>query len=415
MIRRFGVFGLIASATLVGCADLLAIPEDPYLEEPEPQPALLTPRIPDGSEAEVAPGESTNDDPAEAAAPDGNESNASEADGEGEPPGDDAESESELDRPGATALAGDDEAPMTTAAPSGGDAPAADEPAPAADEPPPAGENEAPPVTNEPAPPAPPPPACVPGRRPVDLVLIADNSMSMGTEITALENALPGFADDLEDEALDYRLILLSRLRTAGRGTSVQESTSLCVTAPLGALASCPAAAPAASARFLHYDVAVAESDSFDRLLDTYDFPDTHGLAPNGWGERLRVGALKVVIEISDGDSARPLQDFLGELSLLAPEHFGSDPAAPGFVFHSVVGVRPRAFAAAYYGPLEPLETIACGEPPTGADNAGTSYQTLSRLTGGLRFSICASNALPFVLGSIASDVSERSVLPCEP
>lgn len=394
MIRRIGVFCLIASATLGGCTDLLGIPEDPYLEEQEPQAPVRMPRVPG-----VTAGEGDGVDVG---------SEGDEAVSEDEAPAAEAPAGAEVDRPGATELAGDDE-PATTAAPNEDDS--EEEPQATGQDP----EPPAPEPDDEPAPPTPPaPPACEPERLPIDIVLIADNSISMGTEITALENGLNDFAEQLDDEDVDYRLILLSRQRTAVRGTSVQESTSLCVTAPLGALASCPAPAPAASARFLHYDVAISESDSFDRLLDTFDFPDTHGLAPAGWGARLRLGAAKVVIEVSDGDSARPLQDFLGELSLLAPEQFGADPTAPGFVFHSVVGVRQRAFGAVTYGPGEPLETIACGTPPTGADNAGQSYQALSRLTGGLRFSICATNALPGVLTTLANDVIERSIVPCD-
>lgn len=407
MIRRFGVFCLIASTTLGACTDLLGIPEDPYLEEQQPQAAVRMPRIPSTTPGEQDPVDEGSD--------------PVEAEVEDESPADETSGGAELDRPGATELTGDEEEPATTVSASDDDEEAsAGEQQPAAPAAPPGAEPAAEPnnaepgaePAAEPAPP-PPPPACVPERGPVDIVLIADNSPSMVTELTALESGLGDFAEQLEDENVDYRLILLSRFRTAARTAAASTNSALCLTRPLGGLAACPAAAPAASQRFLHYDVTVGESDSFDRLLDTFDFPDSHGLAANGWGERLRLGAAKVLIEVSDGDSVRPLQDVLGEMSLLAPEHFGSDPTAPGFVFHSVVGVRQRAFGNVAYGPGEPLETIACGTGATAADNAGQSYQTLSRLTGGLRFSICATNALPLVLTTLASDVIARSTLPC--
>lgn len=408
MIRRLGFLGLALSAALGGCNDLLAIPEDPYLVEPG------APReVPSNSEQPPPPTGDGEPSPPAADDPEGNETSA--------PAGAGGATASDLDRPTTTELAGDDEpvpqGPASNDDATGGDSTeddgSEDDGEAGSD-----GDTSAePPVEapdDEELPPAPPPPpACVPERRPVDIVLIADNSPSMGVEIDALEDELNDFAEQLDDEDVDYRLILLSRQRTAARAASEQASTAICVSAPLGALAACPAAAPGASERFLHYDVSIAESDSLDRMLDTFDFPDTHGLAPTGWGERLRVGAAKVVIEVSDGDTARPLRDFLGDVTRLAPEHFGSDPASPGFVFHSITGVRQRAFAAASYLPGEAIELRTCGAAPNLPDNAGQNYQELSRLTGGLRFSICPTGALPLVLTTLAIDVIARSILPC--
>ena len=147
-------------------------------------------------------------------------------------------------------------------------------------------------------------------------------------------------------------------------------------------------------------------------LLETYDGErqDDFELAPGGWSEWLRPGAKKVFLEISDDDSRLDAAEFVASLTALAPESFGADPAQPGFVWHSIVGVAERPVSTDPYAPSDPIETREC----TGdVSNAGATYQELSQLTGGLRFPICAFDGYDAVFRRIASDVVQSSGDAC--
>jgi hypothetical protein len=242
----------------------------------------------------------------------------------------------------------------------------------------------------------------------VDLLLLLDNSGSMAVETAAVERALTGWSQRLGTLGLDYRLILLSRHRTEERSQSEAASTSICVEQPLSGLARCPSDAPVLGERFFHYSIKLDASDSFERALEAFAEPDPAGLAPGGWSQWLRSGAQKVFLEISDADSDLPATQFAAGLGALAPEHFAGS-GAPGFVFYSVVGMAEKAQPDEAYFPDEPIESAECRSTETSPDNAGEQYQTLSVLTGGLRFSLCRSEALGARLERIADDVLLRA------
>jgi hypothetical protein len=94
----------------------------------------------------------------------------------------------------------------------------------------------------------------------------------------------------------------------------------------------------------------------------------------------------------------------------MAPEHFGNDPAAPSFVFHSIVGVREKTVPTDPYLPAEPIETERCPNTTT----EGRTYQELSILTGGLRFPVCGFGAYDVVFRRISEDVVTRRQVACE-
>jgi hypothetical protein len=251
------------------------------------------------------------------------------------------------------------------------------------------------------------------GRVPVDLVFIVDNSGSMPEETALFEQALPTFVALLEEDEVDYRIILLSRHRLDERSASEEASTSVCVQAPISGVAACPSERPALGARFFHYSVKIDDDDSFERALQAFDTPDPFGLTAIGWSEWLRGGARTIFIEITDADSALIADDFVTALQATAPAFFGSDPARPGFVFHSVVGVVQKSFGPDIYFAGEPLEPAVCEGTGSNPDNAGLVYQELSRLTGGLRLSLCPANALGLRLAVLASDATLRSIQTC--
>jgi hypothetical protein len=232
----------------------------------------------------------------------------------------------------------------------------------------------------------------------------------MAEECAAFELALPRFVERLSDGGVDYSIILVSRHRRDARGSSDEADTSVCVAAPVSGLAACPSESPALAARFFHHSIKLDATDSFARLLESLTEPDPFDLNVAGWSEWLRPAARKIFIEITDADSDTSASDFTSDLRAAAPEHFGSD--APSFVFHSVVGLAPKASNGAYE-PGEPLVAETCSGPGSSIDAAGTEYQALSRATGGLRLSICPPEALESSLDVLAEDTLARSVVAC--
>ena len=246
-------------------------------------------------------------------------------------------------------------------------------------------------------------------RQPVDIIIALDNSGSMDDEARAVEaNINQSFAQILQESGVDYRLILVSEHRERNL-----QDTAVCILRPLSTLSSCPSDEPGPSDRFFQYSIEVGSDDSFERLLDTFDgrVKDDFGLAPLGWSQWLRPGAKKVFLEITDDDEDTPATEFLAALTALAPESFGSDPRAPDLVWHSIVGLAEQPVATDPYTASDPVQT---GECDGDVFNAGTTYQELSRLTGGLRFPICEFDGYDAVFRRIASDVVQGSGNACD-
>jgi hypothetical protein len=243
----------------------------------------------------------------------------------------------------------------------------------------------------------------------VDIIIALDNSGSMDDEARAVEaNINVNFASILQESQVDYRVILVSEHRERNL-----QDTAVCILSPLSTLSACPSDAPGPGERFFQYATEVDSEDSFDVLLETYDGQraDDFGLAPGGWSEWLRPGAKKVFLEISDDDSDTSASAFVGSLTSLAPDQFGADPSQASFVWHSIVGIAQRPVASDPYLAADPVEDREC----TGdVANAGTTYQELSRLTGGLRFPICEFAGYDAVFRRIAEDVVQGSGGACE-
>jgi hypothetical protein len=250
-------------------------------------------------------------------------------------------------------------------------------------------------------------------RVPVDVVFIADNSGSMPEETALFEQELPSFAAQLEDDEVDYRIILLSRHRRADRSASEEASTSICIAAPVSGLAACPSERPALGPRFFQYSIKIDDGDSLERVLSAFSTPDPFDLTAIGWSEWIRPGARTIFIELTDSDSALGAIDFTTALQAAEPQVFGDDPASPRFVFHAITGVAQRSFGLDIYLAPEPIEPTVCEGAGSNPDNAGVVYQELSRSTGGLRLSVCPAAALGMRLVALATDVTLRSVRGC--
>lgn len=258
---------------------------------------------------------------------------------------------------------------------------------------------------------------------PVDIILLLDNSGSMSDELEAVEaNINRNFAEILASSGVDYRMILISRHREEPRDESDEASTSICVQSPLSGLADCSEAeAPAFSERFFQYSTKLESTDSFDVLLDTYAPPfessgreENFDQAPLGWSAWLRPGTKKVFLEMTDDDEDMPVESFVEQLIAEAPEHFGSDPTRPSFVFHSIIGIEEKVDPTQAYLSSEPVREQTCTGNDNEVQNAGESYQELSRMTGGLRFPLCQFGAYDVVFQTIAEDVVQRRGIECD-
>lgn len=249
-------------------------------------------------------------------------------------------------------------------------------------------------------------------RQPVDIIVVIDNSGSMQDEIDAVEqNINVNFANILQGSAVDYRVILISRHERQGR------QTSICVTAPLSAAATCPPTPdqPAFSERFYQYSLKVDSLNSLQLVVDTFDGTqqDEFDLAPEGWGAWLRPGASKVFLEITDDDSREmTAAEFTAQITAKSPQ-FGT-PEAPTFRFHSIVGIGEKPTPTEPWLPDEPLQTSECTGNDGGVENAGPVYQELSKATGGLRFPLCQYTSFDAVFDKIAKDVASQAVIACE-
>lgn len=258
-------------------------------------------------------------------------------------------------------------------------------------------------------------------KRPIDVVMIVDNSGSMWDDIAAVQaNINASFAAILDAAKVDYRVILISLQQWSDTAEYV------CIKQPLSAV-TCDLIPPSPGINppiFFPYSIEIHSKDSWCMLLDTYKatLKDDFNFAPNGWSEWLRDNAFKVFVELSDdGAACGPYDDkdtamggdaaaaaFDADLRALSPLSFG-DAIHRNYVWHSIVGLSANAPAGAPWLPADPVVLNLCntGEKP------GTGYQSLSRLTGGLRFPLCEHASYDAVFQEIASNAIATSGIEC--
>ena len=252
-------------------------------------------------------------------------------------------------------------------------------------------------------------------KAPVDIIFVIDNSGSMTAEIIGVEkNVNDSFAQIIGASGLDYRVIVLS---THGSATGNQ---SICVASPLSGhpanattkLCQTPLnSTPINASRFFHYSTEIGSTNSFRKILDTYNVADPSGQAPTGWSAWLRPGAVKTFIEITDDNqsSTTSFATFETQLFAKTPKMFG-DATARQYVFHSIVGVAPKATAADAYLSTEAVVGTKCSS----AVNTGGQYQSASIATGGLRFPVCDPDLYSTVFQTVAQGVISGAQIACE-
>jgi hypothetical protein len=264
-------------------------------------------------------------------------------------------------------------------------------------------------------------------KKPVDIIIVIDNSGSMTEEITGVQkNINENFAQIIEQSGLDYRVIMVTRHGSAASGQSV------CIEAPLSGIPAGGCTPPPAQPknnppRFFHYSVEVASRDSWCKLLSTYAKADEFNLAPMGWKDWLRPDAYKIFIEVSDDGVGCTLNNvtytdnntaaggtaaatkFDKALLALDPAQFGTE-AERNYTFYSIIGMAYNNPADKPWEPADPIQTGKC---PTGANN-GTGHQALSQITGALRFPLCDTTSYDVVFKAIAQGVIKGAKASCD-
>lgn len=244
-------------------------------------------------------------------------------------------------------------------------------------------------------------------KRPVDVIMVIDNSCSMTDEIVAVEsNVNTNFATIIGNSGLDYRIILISKHGSASGDQSV------CIGGPLSGNTTCtpPPARPTDGARFFHYSTEIGSSDSLRKIISTYNAAGSDGTAPNGWSGWLRDGAYRTFIEITDDNENRlTATQFETQLTGLMPARFGTVQNR-NYTFHSIVGVAAKANPADAYQPTEGTVNSKCST----AVNPGMTYQDLSRATKGLRFQMCQPNLYGTVFQAVAQGVIASAQVACD-
>ncbi|MCA9631167.1 MAG: hypothetical protein KC766_26070 [Myxococcales bacterium] len=266
-------------------------------------------------------------------------------------------------------------------------------------------------------------------KKPVDIIIVIDNSGSMGGEIKAVQNNINvNFASIIGNSGIDYRVIMLAK-------HGKLSSQSVCIEAPLSGIPSggctSPPSQPVNTANFFHYSQEIGSHDSLCKILDTFRRADEFNLAPNGWEQWLRADSFKMFVEISDdgvscnssvaganfndGDNTAggvtAGDAFDQALRTMSPAMFGDPNGEANYRFYSIVGMKENSPATDPWPPTDPIQDARCAN---GSAGEGTGYQELSILTQGLRYPSCENDSFDAIFLAIADGVIAGSKVACE-
>jgi hypothetical protein len=259
-------------------------------------------------------------------------------------------------------------------------------------------------------------------KRPMDIIVTIDNSLSMEGEILAVQQRInDDFARIIDLSEIDYRVIMVSRYGNVfdenyDSGQASDSAYSVCIDGPLSSL-DCPGSQTATTPlvahnppRFYHHSTDIGSNNLWCRLLGSYDvtdpFPadprstgDQNGtpwvpVAPNGWGAYLRPEAFKVFVAITDdspsGTGGGGCSNLRGSglngtsnqaganafdtvLRTLAPTQFGPVDGERNYRWYSIIGMAGDGTTDP--PPLQPddptVPTQCCTYDPTN-DTAGS-------------------------------------------
>jgi len=265
--------------------------------------------------------------------------------------------------------------------------------------------------------------------KPVDIMILIDNSGSMSAEIKGVEsNINKNFADIIGASGLDYRVIMVSAY---GKNSAYK----VCIEAPLGGIpqGGCvnPPAQPVNNpGKFYHYSIVLNSVNAACKALSTFNGveKDLYNFAPMGYQTWLRPDSLKVFLVITDdrmncsfeNKSYNDLNTVAGapvaaaavDAAMFAksPLHFGAGPEQRNYLWYSIVGMAYNNPPGVPYTPKSPLITATC----PGGVNGGLGYQALSNLTGAWRAPICDTTKYNEIFEGIAKNVIAEAKIACD-
>jgi len=285
-------------------------------------------------------------------------------------------------------------------------------------------------------------------RRPVDIIFIIDNSSSMAGEISQVEARInDDFVRIIEESAVDYRVIMLSRYGDVDTDDPIGDSDHpICIYQPLGAGECSDPDSELLNhnpPHFFHFSADITSHASLCIIFEAFAQSDELGegrpdwipIARNGYSAFLRERALKTFVAITDdgvncstnatadgsrlsledGDSAEDgeavAEAFDQALLELSPEHFGT-PAQRNYNFYSIVAMDENDPETAPWQPEDPIQERTCSAGG-GAEAPGTGYQALSIMTEALRYPTCLNENFDAIFQAIAEGVIVGS-LSCE-
>ncbi|MDD9945343.1 MAG: hypothetical protein OXU20_30145 [Myxococcales bacterium] len=269
-------------------------------------------------------------------------------------------------------------------------------------------------------------------KRPVDIIVIVDNSSSMNGEIEAIQDRInEDFGAILNEAAVDWRLNLLSRHGAIDHDITRCDDNGICIQGDLaGGTTSCdPNTAPAETDQFKHYSICIDSEDGLAKAAASFDMsppawagtfeqnvyfdaagtPIPSPSAPTGWHAWLRPEALRTFLMITDDRSKHSEAGFVDWMYGKDPSYFGT-ASDPNWVFHSIIAVQAKPEPTEPWYSDEPVLDQDCGE---GSADIGYDYQDLSIASGGLRFPVCENGNFDAVFRAIAQSVVDSSRVPC--
>jgi hypothetical protein len=278
--------------------------------------------------------------------------------------------------------------------------------------------------------------AVAPESRPVDIILVIDNSGSMSSHIRQAEHQLNKNFSAIVDSAVpavDYRVVMLSRY-------GASSNSQICVAEPLGGIPDADSdghcdtvpAVPANTAKFFHYSRSVTSHNALCLLLSSFSTPDMFNLLPSGYGAILRPEAFKFLMVITDdgvscasyndknsvSDAWNAASAFDADLRALSPEHFGQDAQERRYSLWGILSLSAYLPTAEkpYGDPhppddaMAPVTTMECIPSP---GDPGTGYQALAVLTGGYRYPICGPDYTD-IFQRLSQGVIQKAKAACE-
>lgn len=193
--------------------------------------------------------------------------------------------------------------------------------------------------------------------RPVDVVVVVDNSPKMEAEIAMTQDGIVGFYSALEAAQTRPQLTLISAPQPP---SEPKEKNGLCIPPPLGS-GECPK--DSRPPGYVHLPLPVGSKDALSILHQAYA----------DWKDRLRFAADLHFLVISDDDSDTTADQFISALSSL-------DPPLEHFFFHAIAPATDKNADCALDPPGPCCEVSA---------HIGAVYKELAQATDGIFGDLC--------------------------